>query len=220
MLLRIPLLLLSSCEACMRSVHSAASVRCARGHVSMTAQAHVFVDAPTLPKPLLTHAASMDEAPKLSHSIAIALDEALDSAMLPAQTAAGLATILISDAEYMDACEACLQALGVPSTEWHSATLTPRDFDALRHLGFYSGGDKRNNDDTSIMLIDGSRVAGLKLPPGGQGMLDATAELADSLDDGFELCAFTGALPTSPDRLIVYGGRAPDGCIVGILAWL
>eukprot|EP00966_Prymnesium_polylepis_P288959 6674625-Prymnesium_polylepis.2 len=155
----------------------------------MTAQAHVFVDAPTLPKPLLTHAASMDEAPKLSHSIAIALDEALDSAMLPAQTAAGLATILISDAEYMDgarapslsgslrgadhgkfcsaytACEACLQALGVPSTEWHSATLTPRDFDALRHLGFYSGGDKRNNDDTSIMLIDGSRVAGLKLPP-------------------------------------------------------
>ena len=68
----------------------------------MGALAHSFVDSAMLPSPLLTNALSMDEAPKLSHSIAIALDEALDRATLPAQTAAGLMPILISDAEYMD----------------------------------------------------------------------------------------------------------------------
>ena len=67
----------------------------------MSALAHVFVDAADLPAPLLAEAASMDEAPKLSHSIAIALDEALESATLPAQTASGLMPILISEAEYM-----------------------------------------------------------------------------------------------------------------------
>ena len=113
--------------------------------------------------------------------------------------------------------EACLQALGVPKAAWPLATLTPRDYEALQHIGFYAG-DAERLDSTHITLLDGSRVPGLLGPPGGQGIIDATAELA-ALDNGFELSVFSSTLPSAA-RLVVYGGRAPDGCLVGVLAWL
>ena len=154
-----------------------------------------------------------DDAPKLAHSIAIELEDALDSAQLPIGTSRvfGL-TIIISEVDDMDAAEACLSAFGFPE----SATLSDRDFEKLRMRGMCAGedaGEDAGDDDTTLTLISGEKIAGFRPAPDElQQVLDATAVLADELDEHFEFSVSgPGCCP------IVYGGRAPDGCIVGVL---
>ena len=140
---------------------------------------------------------SFDEAPKLAHSIAIELDEALDSAMLSYNgggETVGL-TVIISEVEDMEVAEACLSALGSPA----GAALLPRDFDQDRLVGF---------------SYNHEQAAELQAPRDGlQPILDATAVLADELDEHFEFSVSTRKDP----GVVLYGGRAPDGCIIGVL---
>ena len=153
------------------------------------------------------HAASFDEAPKLSHSLAIELDEALNGEPL------GQA-IILSEVEHMEVMDACLSALGSPET----ATITARDFDADRLSGFLCSGSERPSVPT-VTLINGEKVAGLQSQPDElQAVLDATACLADELEEHFEFRA-SGVAPRDDPAPIIYGGRAPDGCIVGVLCW-
>ena len=150
-------------------------------------------------------AASFDEAPKLAHSIALALDGALDSASLGGGSIAQ--TIVISEAEDMEVGEACLRALGCPDV----ASLYTRNFDEHRLVGFCCSPDA-DLAEGSLKLINGARVAGFRAPPDGmQPILDATEVLADELEEHFELVI--GA----DQSIVVYGGRASDGCVVGVL---
>ena len=157
---------------------------------------------------------SFDEAPKLAHSIAIELDEALDGEplrLLDGAKSIGL-TFIISEAEGLDASEACLSALGAPE----SAAISSRDFDADRLTGFCcSGAPGSDTEAPSITLISGERVAGLQAAPGAlQAIRDATAVLADELEQHFEFTVTDQSGALAP---VVYGGRAPDGCIVGVI---
>lgn len=139
-------------------------------------------------------AVSFDEAPKLAHSIAIELDDALDSAMLSGnggEKTVGM-TVIISEVEDMEVAQACLSALGSPA----GAALLPRDFDQDRQVGF---------------CYNGEHVTELQAPL--QPILDATAVLADELDEHFEFSVSTRKDP----GVVLYGGRAPDGCIIGVL---
>lgn len=151
-----------------------------------------------------------EEAPKLSYSIALELDESLDGETLPLSDgarASGL-TIIISEAEDMDAMQACLSALGEPE----GATLEPRDFDGDRLTGFCGSAD--GAAPPAVTLINGESVAGFQAAPSNlQAVLDVTAILADELEEHFEF-RVTGGPGLLP---VVFGGRAPDGCIVGVL---
>ena len=86
--------------------------------ITMTSRLHVYDPGSStalsayLDKRRCEPAASFDEAPKLAHSIALALDGALDSASLGGGSIAQ--TIVISEAEDMEVGEACLSALGCP----------------------------------------------------------------------------------------------------------
>ena len=139
-------------------------------------------------------AVSFDEAPKLAHSIAIELDDALDSAMLTdGGDTVGL-TVIISDAEDMEVAEACLSALGSPA----GAAILPRNFGQDRDVGFCC------NSETAELQAPRDCL---------QPILDATAVLADELDEHFEFSVSTRKEP----GVVLYGGRAPDGCIIGVL---
>ena len=154
---------------------------------------------------------SFEEAPKLSYSIAMELDESLDGETLPLSggiRSIGL-TVIISDVEDMDAIEACLSAFGEPE----AARLESRDFDADRLTGFCCAAD--GPQLPTVTLINGESVAGFQAAPSNlQAILDTTATLADELEDHFEFIVSDPSLSPAP---IMYGGRAPDGCLVGVL---
>lgn len=192
--------------------------------VSMSAVLHVYEpEASTelsdyLDKKRCPLASSFDEAPKLAHSIALELDDALDGEPLllsDGVRAIGL-TVIISEADGMDPLEACLSALGgAPS----GATVTLRDFNADRLTGFCcSSSDANPKALSTLTLVSGERIPGLLPAPDGlQPILDATAILADELEEHFEFASSNGDQMGSDLSPIVYGGRAPDGCIVGVL---
>jgi hypothetical protein len=133
--------------------------------------------------------ASMDEAPKLAHSIAIALDEALESS-------AGL-PVVISEIDSMDLRDACLRALHISESAWGEAVLSRRDFGLL-----FSG---------AVYAEDGFTNPADGIDP---TVIDAIEVLADELDDQFEL-RLQASQRVTP---VMYGGRVPDGSIVGVLA--
>ena len=194
--------------------HMAADLRMHRsGPVSMSVVLHVY--EPLTSSELCQYldaqhcdlAVSFDEAPKLSHSIAIELDEALDAADLGDGSMG--TTIIISEAEDMHVGEACLSALGCPE----ESIVVSRDYDQHRLVGFCCSPDADPGD--SLTLINGERTAGFGSTPGEwRPILDATAVLADELDEHFE---FTATDARQDVVVAVYGGRAPDGCIVGVL---
>ena len=101
-------------------------------------------------------------------------------------------TVIISEVEDMEVAEACLSALGSPA----GAALLPRDFDQDRLVGF---------------CYNHEQAAELQAPR--DAILDATAVLADELDEHFEFSVSTRKDP----GVVLYGGRAPDGCIIGVL---
>ena len=197
-------------------------------NAAMNAVLHLFepeehaarlIAAPYIDAELLGVVASVDEAPKLAHSLAIEVDEALGEEAV----AGRLTSILISEAEDLETHEACLRALGVAEPDWQYSTLAPRDFDALRRVGFCRAGtetgkDASSKDDLSTLtLLNGEQVAGLVAPSNQQqAVLDATAALADNLEDGFAL-SFESADGSNSSLPFVVGGTAPDGCIVGVL---
>ena len=151
-------------------------------------------------------ATSFDEAPKLAHSIAIELDEALDSATF-GDFSTGL-TILISEADDIDVGEACLSALGCPQ----GASVSSCDYNQHRLVGFCCSADT-DLEGASLTLINGERIAGFQPPPAElQPILEATAVLADELEEHFVFQSVS-----ADQSIVVYGGRAPDGCIVGVL---
>ena len=124
-------------------------------------------------------------------------------------------TVVISEAEDLGAREACLSALRVPEAMWALATLSPRDYGALLHVGFCSReGSDAEEGGRCITLINGQKVPGLQASRAEQAILDATAVLADELTDHFEFSLTTGQ---DAPGLLVYGGRAVDGCLVGVL---
>lgn len=162
-------------------------------------------------------ATSFDEAPKLAHAIALELDEALDGEvlLLPGGIQSIGLTCIISEAEDMSPLEACLSALGGAP---ESATVTPRDFAEDRLTGFCDGSDGEPLlIGSTVTLINGERIAGLQDPATRalQAIRDATGVMADELLEHFEfVTAATGRGGLTP---VVYGGRAADGCIVGVL---
>jgi len=185
--------------------------------ISMSAVLHVYEPdsaselSSYLEKKRAAMALSFEEAPKLSYSIALEVDESLDGEILP--LADGLQsiglTIIISEAEDMDAMEACLSALGEPE----GATLEPRDFNEDRLTGFCSSTDAATLPTMS--LINGESVAGFQAAPSNlQAILDVTAILADELEEHFQFSVTNEDVGLAP---VVYGGRAPDGCLVGVL---
>ena len=97
---------------------------------------------------------------------------------------------------------------------WALATLSPRDYGALLHVGFCSRETDAEESGRLITLINGQKVPGLLTSRAEQAILDATAVLADELTDHFEFSLTTGQ---DAPGLLVYGGRAVDGCLVGVL---
>lgn len=172
-------------------------------------------------------ASSFDEAPKLAHSIALELEEALDGEALVLADgfrSIGL-TCIISEAEDMDPLEACLSALGGAPD---GASCTHRDYDDDRLTGFCCGGSDDGGEPpasgvagSAVTLIHGERIAGLQTPAtrAMQAILDATAVLADELDEHFEFTTTNnnGDGTAGGGAPVIFGGRAPDGCIVGVL---
>ena len=159
---------------------------------------------------------TLDDAPKLAHSIAIDLEDALAGATLPIseEGSAGI-TVVISEAEDLGARQACLDALRVPEAMWELATLHPRDYGALLDVGFCSrAGTDTGDGGRCITLVNGQKVQGLQASRAEQAILDATAVLADELADHFEFSLNTGQ---DTPGLVFYGGRAVDGCLVGVL---
>ena len=150
-------------------------------------------------------AATFDEAPKLAHSIAIDLDDALDSADLDDGSIG--TTFIISEADDLGVGEACLSVLGHPD----GAIMEMRDFADHRLVGFCCSPDA--DLEGSMRLINGELVAGFQSMTVSQPLLDATAILANELDEHFELTVVADRNP----KVAVYGGRAADGCIVGVL---
>ena len=64
-----------------------------------------------------------------------------------------------------------------------------------------------------ITLINGQKVPGLQASSRAeQAILDATAVLSDELADHFEF-----SIGREASGLVLYGGRAVDGCLVGVL---
>lgn len=119
---------------------------------------------------------------------------------------------MISEAEDLDAREACLRALRVPEAMWERATLSPRDYGTLLHVGFCSRETDAEESGRFITLINGQKVPGLLTSRAEQAIIDATAVLADELEDHFEFSTGRDA-----PGLVVCGGRAVDGCLVGVL---
>ena len=102
---------------------------------------------------------------------------------------------MISEAEDLDAREACLRALRVPEAMWERATLSPRDYGTLLHVGFCSRETDVEESGRFITLINGQKVPGLLTSRAEQAIIDATAVLADELEDHFEFSTGRDAPP-------------------------
>jgi hypothetical protein len=155
-----------------------------------------------------------DSAPKLAHSIALELEEALDAAKLPIPGAPTGTVVLLSEVDDIGTAEACLAALGMPN----GVTLVTRDFNALRDVGFC--GETDSAVATALTLINGESVPGLRNSPNAcsGALFDATTVLADELDEHFEFSVEATAVDGRDVVVpVLYGGRSPDGCIVGVL---
>ena len=80
-------------------------------------------------------------------------------------------------------------------------------------LGFCSREADPEAGERCITLINGQKVPGLQASSRAeQAILDATAVLSDELADHFEF-----SIGREASGLVLYGGRAVDGCLVGVL---